>query len=293
MDFYLQPALLAAPPPMEISEAEYLSLLDARKVLNAAFSFEENFDLLVGNYIEIENSALSLTTATMARQLCEYDEMFELTSEMNRRAVNFLCTARLFVDQIRQRIRACGGDSAAIKKHLCEAYDAAFEYRFMEALRNHVQHSGSAIHGLSFGGNWQPPRARERRVYSLSASTHKRFLELDSKFKDSVLEECPDKVDFMQAMRSYVSALSTIHDFARASIGPNTSAARGAFEDAIKRYEDFSATSSLGLTAYSSIKSKQVDKVAIFLNWDDVRIKLSKRNHPLNNLSKTVTSSAP
>ena len=160
MDFYLQPALLSAPSPMEISEAEYLSLHDARKVLNAAFSFEENFDLLVGNYIEIENSALTLTTATMARQLYEYDEMFELTSEMNRRAVNFLCTARLFVDQIRQRIGACGGDSAAIKKRISDAYDAAFEYRFMEALRNHVQHSGSAIHGLSFGGDWQPSGAR-------------------------------------------------------------------------------------------------------------------------------------
>lgn len=175
MDFYLQPAMLSAPPPMEISEEEYLSLHSARKVLNAAFSFEENYDLLVGNYIEIENAALGLTTATMARQLYEYDEMFELTSEMNRRAVNFLSTARLFVDQILQRIRGCGADKTAIKKRLSEAYDASFDYRFMEQLRNHVQHSGSAIHGISFGGDWQPRGTSERRVYSLNASTHKGF----------------------------------------------------------------------------------------------------------------------
>jgi len=80
MDFYLQPALLSAPPSMEISEEEYQSLHNARKVLIAAFSFEENYDLLVGNYVEIMNSALTITTATMARQLYEYDEMFELTA---------------------------------------------------------------------------------------------------------------------------------------------------------------------------------------------------------------------
>jgi hypothetical protein len=83
---YLQPALLAPPPPLAIEEAEFLALQQARPILNAAFSFEENYDLLVGNYVEFENSALSLATSSMARHLWEYHEMFELRAEMNRRA---------------------------------------------------------------------------------------------------------------------------------------------------------------------------------------------------------------
>src|SRR5689334_12950264 len=99
MSPYLQPAYLSAPPPLNITEEEYALLKQSRQVLNAAFSFEENYDLLIGNYLEFESSALSLTTASVARQLYEYQEMFELKAEMNRRAVNFLSSARLFVDQ--------------------------------------------------------------------------------------------------------------------------------------------------------------------------------------------------
>jgi hypothetical protein len=167
MDYYLQPAFLAPPPSMEITEGEYQDLLSSRIVLNAAFSLEENYDLLIGNYLELENSALALATTTMVRQSHEYHDMFELTSELNRRAVNFLSSARLFVDQILQRVRACGGERSGIEKHFNKEYDDAFEYRFMEALRNHVQHSGSAVHGLSFGGQWVPPREKVRKVFSV------------------------------------------------------------------------------------------------------------------------------
>jgi hypothetical protein len=56
---YLQPALLSPPSPLEIEESEYLLLQRSRTVLNAAFSFEENYDLLVGNYLELENASLT------------------------------------------------------------------------------------------------------------------------------------------------------------------------------------------------------------------------------------------
>jgi hypothetical protein len=101
---YLQPAHLSPPPPLEIEESEYVLLQRSRPVLNAAFSFEENYDLLVGNYIELENAALTLTAESIARQRHEYQDMFELRAELNRRVVNFLSSARLFVDQLPQRI---------------------------------------------------------------------------------------------------------------------------------------------------------------------------------------------
>jgi hypothetical protein len=292
VNFYLQLAVHAPPPPLEISESEFIGLQHARKVLNAAFSFEENYDLLIGNYLEIENSALGLTASIMARRLHGYEEMFELTAEVNRRAVNFLSTARLFVDQILQRISDCDGDREAVRHLLRQEYAEAFEYRFMEALRNHVQHSGSAVHGLSFGGDWAPPGTRDRRVFVLSASSHKRYLELDPKFKKTVLQECPDQVDFMQAMRRYLSALSNIHDFARSSTKESVEKARKTFEDAISRYQSFSNESSLGLTAYGSRPTGKMDQVLVFLKWDDVRIKLSKRNHKLRYLDRTIISNS-
>jgi hypothetical protein len=291
MDFYLQPALLAPPPPMEITEDNYFALKWARSVLNAAFSFEENYDLLVGNYLELESSALALSAATMARQSHEYHDMFDITAEMNRRAVNFLSSARLFVDQLRQRVGACGGDKAEVKSHLSAAYDGAFEYRFMEALRNHVQHSGSAVHALSLGGEWSPPGERIKQVFALGVFTKKRFLALDPSFKKPVIMECPEQVDFLGAARCYLGALSNVHDFSRTSIDKPTTDARNLFASAIERYKDFSDGSALGLTAFSSTAKEELDGIAIFLDWDDVRLKLAKRNKNLKNLSTSVIAS--
>ena len=291
MKYHLQPALLSPPPALDITGTEYFSLKRSRQVLNAAFSFEENYDLLVGNYLEFETSALSITASSMARQQFEYQEMFELTAEMNRRAVNFLSSARLFVDQLPQRVEQCGGDRENVKNRLGKEYDECFEFRFMEALRNHVQHSGSAVHSLTIGGKWVPPRERARHEYILEVMTQRRFLEMDKSFKKSVLKECPEKVDILGATRRYLESLSAVHEFARANLCETIVEARRSFEAAITKYVEFSNASAVGLTAFASSIHDPSTAVAIFLDWDDVRIKLSRRNRNLQNLSKCVISS--
>jgi hypothetical protein len=291
MDYYLQPAFLSAPPPLEISRDEYHALINSRLVLNAVFSFEENYDLLIGNYLELENSVLSLSTSTMLRQTREYGDMFEINAEMNRRAVNFLSSAKLFADQILQRVRVCGGDREKVKAQMSKQYDGSFEYRFMEALRNHVQHSGSAVHSLSIGGEWWPKNKRIKQIYALKVFTQKRFLSLDPKFKDATLKECPEQVDFMSAARMYLQSLSLVHDFARSEIRESVNTARSSFESAIQQYKNFSKESSIGLTAYSSLENEKTKSVSILIDWDDVRMKLEKRNGSLQNLSSRIISS--
>lgn len=292
MNPYLRPAHLSPPPPLEISQEDFLALKRAKPILNSGFSFEENYDLLVGNYLEFEKSALSLTAVSMVRQFNEYHEMFELRAELNRRAVNFLSSARLYVDQLLQRVGQCGGNKEEVKGRLSAEYDAFFEYRFMEALRNHVQHSGSAVHSLSIGGQWVPPRESTRREFLIQAFAHKRFLALDSTFKKPILQECPDKVDLLHATRRYLESLSSVHEFARGCIEKSINEARASFEASIKRYTEFSNAPSVGLTAYASSTHDPSNEVAVFLDWDDVRIKLSKRNSNLRNLSKSAITSA-
>jgi hypothetical protein len=163
--YYLQPAVLAPPPSLRITKKEFEELVDARKKLVAGFPIEENFDLLIGNYLELEQTSLFLAASDMVRHRASYQEFFEVRAELNRRAINLLTTARLYVDQIQQRVVDCGHEKSPIKAALSERYDANFEYRFMEALRNHVQHNGSAVHSLALGGKWLPKGRRERMEY--------------------------------------------------------------------------------------------------------------------------------
>jgi hypothetical protein len=116
-------------------------------------------------------------------------------------------------------------------------------------------------------------------------------LALDENFKRTVLGECPDKVDLLGATRRYLESLSAVHEFARRNIDVSVPRARNCFDAAIKRYVEFSRASSIGLTAYASSARDSSDEVTVFLDWDDVRIKLSERNGNLRNLSKRVISS--
>lgn len=288
MEYYLQPGILAPTKALGITKEEYDTLVKSRLVLNAVFSLEENFDLLLGNYIELENSALNFATVHMVRNLHAYDEMFETRAEMNRRAVNFLTSARLYVDQIVSRVGECGGDRDAVKARRSAEYDAAFEYRFMEAIRNHVQHSGSAVHSLSIGGERDPETTN--RIFSLGVYSQKRYLMLDKEFKKTVLADCPDQIDFLACARRYLTGLSDLHEFARQVISKLVDDARAAFLSSISRYKEFSGASGLALNAYSSEFGRK-EGTAIFLDWDDVRVKLEARNGNLTNLQKSVVSS--
>ena len=291
--YYLQSAVLAPPPPLRITKNEFEGLVDARQKLVAGFPIEENFDLLIGNYLELEQTALSLAASDMVRYRASYQEFFEVRAELNRRAVNLLTTARLYIDQIQQRVSDCGHDKTPIKAALSERYDANFEYRFMEALRNHVQHNGSAVHSLALGGKWLPKGKRERQEYTATPYTLRKHLTQDKTFKPPVLLECPEQVDFLRASRIYVESLGMVHKLVRQTVAPTMKAARTAVESAISRYKKHTKTHSVGLTAYLSFKGHIEVQVPVFIEWEDVREKLEKRNGTLVNLSRRFVSSEP
>lgn len=293
MTYYLQPAVLGPPPPLKITKKEFEGLVDARQKLVAAFPIEENFDLLVSNYLELEQTVLSLAAADMVRYRWGYQEAFELRSRVNRRAVNFLTTARLYVDQIQRRVSACGHDSMPIKLALNERYDANFEYRFIEELRNHVQHNGSAIHSVTSGARWLPDGRRERQEYAMSSCTLRRYLEQDKSFKPRVLAECPERVDFLKASRVYVESLGIVHKLVRQTVEPTIRAAHASVEDAIKRYNRHTKSSGIGLTAFFTVHGRVQDQVPVFLDWDDVRESLRRRNGTFANLGRRFVTSVP
>lgn len=259
----------------------------------AGFPIEENFDLLIGNYLELEQTALFLAASDMVRHRSDYHEFFEVRADLNRRAVNLLSTARLYVDQVQQRISACDHDKIPIKAALAQRYDANFEYRFMEALRNHVQHNGSAIHSVQLGGRWIPKKTRERQEYAVTAYTLRSYLAQDQAFKPSILQECPEKIDFLNAARVYVESLGAVHTLVRQTIAPTMKGARAAVEDAIRRYKKHAKSTAIGLTAYFSAKGRIERQVPVLIDWDNVREKLERRNGTLVNLSRRCVSSFP
>lgn len=290
MRYLIRKDVISPVPEIDISADEYTRLERARAVLANAFSIEEKYEILVSNFLELEKQLLHLAVTNAVRDTLSYSEFFETRSVLNICLVNLLTAARLYLDQLPQDISECIPENIAavrlVKNRCSKEYDECLEYRFMEALRNHVQHRGIPIHSISQGAHWTSFKEDGLMEYSVDILAQKRYLAEDRQFKKKILAELPDEVDLKAACRRYVEGLSAIHQFARELIAEATSAARDAIEVMHKRYAGVCSESLVGLAAFALSDGVKRSFVPLLLEWDDVRIELQKRNAQLVNLSK-------
>lgn len=114
-------------------------------------AIEENYELLLSNYLDLEKECLNVAVDYMVRTSTDYTDLFNIRLAFNRRIVNLLTSTRLYKDQIQKYIGACTPNDKNILKRVKKLFsdeEDCFEYRFMEALRNHVQHSGLAVRSI-------------------------------------------------------------------------------------------------------------------------------------------------
>jgi hypothetical protein len=286
MNYSLVAHVLENNPSLPLTEGEFELLKRSRAQLAAAFSLEEIYNLLILNYREFEMEVLSAGVDQMTSRKAEYEDYFDVRSSLNRRALNLLSAARLYLDQFQQWLKEVGADPETAKKKAEKAYDSSFEYRFMEALRNHVQHVGLAVHGVTINSGWVPQPNPQRLEFTVIPYTQKSTVAQDPKFKKLVLNESPAKVSTLAASRSYVGGISSIHEEVRALAEPFVMKARAAFEAAIARHGAAASKGYLGLAAVAKEGANIAEEIPIFLHWDDVRLKLVARNRTIVNLAK-------
>lgn len=282
--------MLAPVPEVEISAEEYSLLGEARSVLSSVLGIEEKYEILVANFLELEKQLLHVAATNTVRNTLSYSEFFESRSALNIRLVNLLTAARLYLDQLPQDVADCIPENLnaanLVKARGSKEYDEHFEYRFMEALRNHVQHRGIPIHFIEQGSHWTSFGEDGLMEFTVEIAAQRRYLKEDGKFKKAILNEASEDVDLKAACRRYVESLSAIHEFARELIAEAAKSARARIEAAHKRYAEIYHEDLLGLTASAIADEREVSSVPLLLDWDDVRIELQRRNTQLVNLSK-------
>lgn len=157
---------------LEINQSEYISLQLARKILGIALNIEEKYDLALCNYLEFEKEQLSLTLDNLVNSIhYDYHHSYRVLSTLNRRLVNFLSTAKQYTERVASLASKCSDNesetentiSALLSKH----YDGTLDYRAMEALRNHVNHFGLAVHTISTPSKWTLTEQKKSRSVSI------------------------------------------------------------------------------------------------------------------------------
>ncbi|WP_447077369.1 hypothetical protein [Vibrio alginolyticus] len=294
MQFKLKTWALGSFPEIEISNEQFQSLYQSAEVLKAAMAIEEKYELVISNFLDLEKDSLAVSSDYMVRRSNNYSEFFDIRSTFNRRIVNLLTSTKLYIDQIQQHVKICNPElTACVKNEFSKEYDTLFEYRFMEALRNYVQHRGLAVHLVSHPAKWieddESLLEFQTKIY-----TQKTNLEGDKAFKKSVALEMPDKVELILSSRKYISAFSRVHSFIRSNIDTVVKSSRDLIESTINQYQDINDGESIGLCAVSFEADGRLDniieRVPLFLSWDDVRIELTNRNRCISNLEKRYVS---
>lgn len=295
MRYLLRKAMLNPVPEVEISAEEFAELKAARGILLNAFAIEEKYEIIISNFLDLEKQLLDIAVTNTVRDTLSYAEFFETRSALNIRLVNLLTATRLYLDQLPPHIGDCVPQKPEVrdlvKSRCSDEYDKHFEFRFMEALRNHVQHRGIPIHFVQQGARWTSFEDDGLMEFSIHIAAQLSCLEEDEKFKKSVLGEITKDIDLIAASRRYVESISAINEFVRDLIADSVTSARAAIEAAHHRYAKVFSENLVGLSALEMSEGQVVSTVPLLLDWDDVRIQLQQRNRPLVNLAKRYVTS--
>jgi len=280
-EFFLRRASLGSQYLVHIDEQRYHTLAQARRTLIDAGAFEQHYEILLGNFNAYEMFCANASLQSSIEFSFRYETWARLLAEANRHALNFLTTSKLYADQVVRGFKHVVLEqpfSEVAKRRLNDAYDATLAYRFVCELRNHVQHRGYAVHGSrsGIGNTW---------LDNSSLQFHKARIEEDrGKFKQRVLDQLDDKVDVLGMFRDYVVAVSNVHIELRKVIAAACETARADIKVAMDEFSEAQkdergrGNPAIGLTACAKEDGEWTRAVGLMLDWDDVRVELSKKN---------------
>jgi hypothetical protein len=154
MPHVIRRMVLARMPIVEITKEEYNAVKPARGVINELIAVEEKYDAVMENYVELEETVHNLGIRLLAFETLQYEEMAAPLNSVSRRVSNLLSSTRLYRDALPQHAsRLLGRKHPAIQPLLDLKHDKPqhpMSYRQMEAVRNHAQHTGPTINGITF-----------------------------------------------------------------------------------------------------------------------------------------------
>jgi len=296
MQYFLTFALDTDYPTLPIDSQRFSRLKASRSILAEALEVEEEYEMMISNYIDLEKESLNASISYMVRTPRMYAEFFDARLALNRRLMNLLTSVRLYNDRLTDHCCSCLPGNTGIEERVeslrSAEYETNFDYRFMEALRNYIQHYGTAVHHVTFGASLIPPRINGLVQISSTFSADKKVLASDPHFKKKkqVLDGMPDKVDLISSSRGYIEALSSIHSNVRQMVSKSVNEARSLIQTAIDDYRAVYKKDLVALGAYAFDEKMKTDEILLFLSWDDIRLHLQNRNKQLINLKKSYVT---
>ena len=183
-----------------------------------------------------------------------------------------------------------------VRKFKSTLYNECFGYRFLEALRNHVQHCSLPIQIITFNSGFIDKDPKNHVQFSVAPQATYETLAADAEFKKAILEELKSfggKIDLRLPIREYVSCVVQLHGEVRKVLSKIVDESRSFYLAAVKEYSVIGGQP----VKFPKLQSKEdngapletIHLISDFLNHYD---SLHKRNSNLRDISKSFVSNA-
>ncbi|MHB8283280.1 MAG: hypothetical protein ACYDD1_01245 [Caulobacteraceae bacterium] len=263
---------------------------------------EQKFDLLLANLLELEQELASRSLAYAFRSGHGVEEMLDDMQALNRRLINLLTSARLYIDQAKHHIKVFfPRDPAAwasLNKAFSDEYDGWLAYRVMEAVRNYGQHRGLPLQGFTHAGRWldinSPGKLMETNV-ALNLETE--YLAKDPHFKKRVLRELQEFGSVIDIKLMIRECLGRVHTKFRMQVADHLDQARVVLNQGVEQFKalesNFKGTEGLVLAKIKH-DGRAYDVIAHYPTHTLTYLEaLQARSQSLVNLSRRFVTTAP
>jgi hypothetical protein len=277
-----------------LSPETFATIAAASDGLPSVLFIEEQFDLLIANYMELENDLLSMATSVMVVRPDIPSIQRERNFIVNRRLLNLLSACRGYLDQTPHRLNALGHKDGSLvnasdfKSYASFEYDASLGYRVMEAMRNYTQHVGFPIE-VRYNRGWIGEGEHKKDRFAVMPYIDVGLLE--NSFKTEVqqeLQKLGDKVGIMPMVRQYVASLGNIHDRVRKSLADHVASWEDAVLEAIRKFKTDNPKEQPSSLVAVGISGKDWEHITLLSPLErqiEYRRALAKRNGGLTTLA--------
>ena len=297
-------------PETVIKKERFEQLKEARNILSKVLVFEGNYEIVVRNYLELEKELIGIIIEESGRAYFSYDNFFNYTLSSNMRISSLLNSADFYIDALPQNIKYCfqdKKDSRNIKQKIDEEIESNLLLKFVSCLRNYLQHKRLPVHNTLINRRWTDDNLMEFSMHIFSSKKYlseyrdfkpvlKKIEEMGEEMGEEILKG--EEINLILAIRHYVEFISKMHIQTRSKIEKRVNEARDYIESTIKEYLDEHRIKEkeyldedgkfIGfLHAFHFNNNEVKEKIPLFLDYDDVRLNLIKKNeNKLVNLHK-------
>lgn len=286
-----------------LDRGSYYQYTRASNVLLHCLFAEIKYDILTSNFLDLEEQILKETESIIVRGFDRFPNASDLTISLNKRILNLLASARMYTDQIVGHVRKCLPEKSrkrnVVKDSICRERVNSWDFRFVEALRNHAQHSGLSVHWTNVGMHANQHTERWLTEYNLDFAVETIWFGQQTRQRictdeDGKPIEATDRIHLKLPIRRYVDSLRGIHFQVRDLINEQVDESRALIEKTLHEYSlEWSREVNCLEVRKINNSGSVTEKKQLLLNWDDERIKLQSKNTSMRKLENDYVTNCP